>query len=134
MSQAEAGVEVVDLWTQPLHGDTWARGKFVLISEPDRLWLVMGPVSEFAYHANLVDRFCRDHQILCSWVRPRDMVEIHDKGIKMLGGGFVEMNAIKRKVRFSGSSKAYGSCPELELRRVVAHHAKFATQSVQIDV
>ncbi len=128
------GVEVVDLWAEPLHGDTWARGKFVLISEPDRLWLVLGPISAFAYHANLVDRFCRDHQILSSWVRPRDLVEIHDREIKVLGGGFVEINPAKGETRFAGSSKAYGACPELELRRVVAHHPRFTSQTVRIDV
>ena len=47
--------------------------KFMLISEVDTMYLVLGPVSEFGYHADLVECFCSRRGIVSAWVKKPDV-------------------------------------------------------------
>lgn len=93
--------------------------KFVVIDNGTRHWLLFGTMLEFPYHANLVERFCTTHQLTYQWRPARDKVDITDSSYCVKGGGFAEVDPRSKVVRFSGSSKAYGSIPSAGLRQML---------------
>jgi hypothetical protein len=136
---AQMETEVVDLsrliggdGQQPADGES-LHGKFVLIADDLRLWLVFGSLASFPYHAHLVDRFCQEKMVPCGWIRPRDQVEIYDPSFKILGGGQILIDRKKKLIRFAGTSKAYGTYDESQLRQIVAGCGFFEAFSVRMD-
>ena len=83
--------------------------KFVVIETPVALHFVCGPVAEYAYHANLVARYCNRYEIGAIWARKPDLVGILDTSIKVRGGGHIEMDLQAYKMKIHGRSTAY--CP-----------------------
>jgi hypothetical protein len=82
--------------------------KFLQVSDGDDIFLLVGPISEYPYHAGLLERFCRDRSVISEWVQRPDLLEIYDKRYRVLGGGYLEVDVAQRVVRLSGLSKAYG--------------------------
>jgi hypothetical protein len=94
--------------------------KFILLGVAESLILVGGTWEEFPYHANLIDRFCRDREIAVSWVKKPDLVEIHDSSVRTLGGGWLEIDTGKSLLKVSGRSTAYGRYRAEDFRDVIA--------------
>jgi hypothetical protein len=94
------------------------RCKFVVIAQPDRLSLVWGPLSLFAYHANLVDRFCSDRLIASHWVKRPDVVAVVDRCVTVKGGGLIEIAPSSRTATIGGASKAYGYFAVEDIRQL----------------
>ena len=91
------------------HGShTKLHGKFVQILNQNVYYFILGPLSKFPYHANLVDRFCTDRQIASGWVRRPDLVGIYDIQTSVRGGGQIMIDLVDRLIRMSGKSTAYG--------------------------
>lgn len=82
--------------------------KFVVIETPDVFYFVCGPVSEYRYHANLVDGFCHRQDISALWDRKPDLVEILDTDVRVCGGGHIQVNLAAHKMKIYGRSTAYG--------------------------
>jgi hypothetical protein len=112
---------------EPFHG------KFVLVADDRRIWLVYGSLASFPYHAHLVGRFCEDKMLACGWVRPRDHVEIYDPNFRIHGGGQILIDSKKKLVRFAGTSKAYGTYDESRLRQVVEAGGCFDGFAIRMD-
>jgi len=108
-----------DLPKQVESGDANIACKFVVVGNGDRQWLLFGTMHEFPYHANLVERFCTTHQLAYQWRPARDKVDIADGRFRIEGGGFIDVQPRAKVVRFSGSSKAYGSIPTVGLRKML---------------
>lgn len=99
--------------------------KFVLVVQSDELHLVVGPIADFRYHANLLERFCDERQIPSAWVQRPDLLEVVDPETRILGGGHLEINPAKRKMVFHGVSKAYGVFHSREVAEIARQDSFF---------
>ena len=84
------------------------RGKFMLVEMTETIYLVMGVVSVYEYHADLLAKFCQDKALTYTWVSRPANLKIGDESVILHGGGWVEVNPETRTVTFSGRSTAYG--------------------------
>lgn len=107
--------------------------KFVLIQSSDTIYLILGPVSQFRYHASLVDRFCRQNQIASSWVRKPDLVEVLEPGMRVLGGGQLKADSTGCSVKFYGRSNAYGLFDRRLIKKMTRNHPLFSGVTVEVD-
>ena len=111
----------------------WAAWKFVLIRTERRIHLVVGPIGLFRYHANLVDGFCRRHDIPASKARGSHRVEIYDRAVHVLGGGHVSVDSESRRIRFFGRSTAYGPFDVDTVSSILKRGSFFSGYSILID-
>jgi hypothetical protein len=107
--------------------------KFVLVELDETLCLVFGNLSAYAYHANLVDRFCKDRQIAATWVKEPDLLLVLDPRMTVRGGGYLTFSPVDRKATFSGSSKSYGSFRLRDLEPVLSGDSPFATYDIRVE-
>jgi hypothetical protein len=98
--------------------------KFVLLALRDESAFVYGPVSRFAYHAALVDRFCAERGIPASWERQPDLVTVLDKQVQVRGGGWLRFDWSAGRVEIYGSSKAYGTYDDSLLRQILGDNRR----------
>ncbi len=89
-------------------GQTRLNCKFVLIAHSECLHFVVGPVTKYRYHANLVDQFCNEHSIASAWLQKPDVLEILEGGARILGGGYLQIDEARRRMKLYGVSRAYG--------------------------
>ncbi len=108
--------------------------KFMILSKGDHYLLIFGDIMEFPYHANLLDGYCRRAAIPRHWVRQPDQLHIEDPQYQVLGGGYLEMDAMRKKVRISGSSKAYGYYDSDAVRLITLTAPEFAGFSVVTEM
>lgn len=104
--------------------------KFILLAANDSEFLILGDLSEFPYHANLLERFCDLRSIPVAWRRKPDIVEILGRDVRMLGGGWLKMSALSRKIRFYGESKVYGPFAKGELTGILSQTSDFRGWSI----
>ncbi|MCK4607756.1 MAG: hypothetical protein KAU35_10710 [candidate division Zixibacteria bacterium] len=132
-------VDVVDLTcpagSDPSVGDDGDEPvfKFVLISCDAQFNFVLGRVSQFPYHANLVDRFCDRQGIAAGWVRKPDLVEIYDTEYAVRGGGWMKLDRSGNSLEVYGNSSAYGKYDPSDLSLVVRVHPFFAGYTVSVS-
>ena len=108
-------------------------GKFMLITGPEELTLIFGEVKEYAYHANLVYRYCQLREIPCGWEKKPDLLEIYDPQIRLHGGGWFELDETAGHIRFFGSSTAYGRFHPTRMNTVISDHAYFSKLNVEVS-
>lgn len=108
-------------------------GKFMLITGPDELTLIFGEVKEYAYHANLLYRYCQLREIPCGWEKKPDLLEIYDPSIRLHGGGWFEFDERAKGIRLFGSSTAYGRFHPTRLNEVVSGHGYFSKLNVEVS-
>jgi len=111
--------------TVPKGSHTTLHGKFVQVLTQNIYYFIAGPLAEFPYHANLVDRFCTQREIPCGWVRRPDLVEIFDVQTTIRGGGLIMIDLVNRLIRLSGKSTAYGRYNADELSVLIENHDFF---------
>jgi hypothetical protein len=107
--------------------------KFMLISEADSTHLVLGPVSEFAYHASLVDSFCARRGLASAWVKKPDLVEVYAAQVRLLGGGWMKVHSDGGGIDIYGRSTAYGRFKEDAVRDIASTDPFFAGTTVRIE-
>lgn len=134
----QLNVNVVDL-TCPADSDPPPGGdgdepvfKFVLIGGDAQLNLVLGRVSQFPYHANLVDRFCDRQGIAAGWVKKPALVKIYDAEYTVRGGGWMKFDRSGNSLEVYGHSSVYGKYDPSDLNRVVRVHPFFAGYTVSV--
>lgn len=103
------------------------KGKFMLVERAGTVYLVMGSVNAYEYHADLLAKFCTDHQLAYRWISRPANLEIGDSSVKLHGGGWVAVDPEQKRVTFSGRSTAYGGYDKEVLQ-------KFADGGVEVDV
>lgn len=106
--------------------------KFIVISGYAEFNLVLGLVSDYPYHADLVAQFCHGKDIAAGWTRKPDLYEILEKHWKVRGGGWADIDLESRHWKFFGHSSAYGACDSGDLSFVVTEHPFFASYSITI--
>ena len=96
--------------------------KFVLVRWKDCIFLVIGPVAQFPYHANLLEKFCDSNQLPCSWASRPTLLEVYDQALQVRGGGWAEVQPKLKKIIFKGRSTAYGKFVRDDLQAVLEQH------------
>lgn len=94
--------------------------KFVIAGNGDRLILVVGSVSRYKYHANLLEKLCDIEQIACFWTKRPDQLQIVEGEWSVRGGGWLTKDIVKRQIELSGTSRAYGRYDEDELAMLIS--------------
>jgi hypothetical protein len=107
--------------------------KFVLIDTKDARHLVLGPISEFKYHAWLVKRFCEQTGVACLTLKKPDIVAILDKKAIVRGGGRMRYDRTVGTVSFFDSSRAYGSFSARDLSDILNRSELFAGMALRVD-
>ncbi|MDZ4723184.1 MAG: hypothetical protein SGI97_04675 [candidate division Zixibacteria bacterium] len=97
--------------------------KFVLLANRSNLFLLIGPVSDYPYHAHLVNRFCREREIPSGWVAGNSRVEIFDTHHKIRGGGWMKIEQSEKRLEIYGHSTAYGRFSEEDLDSILKSDA-----------
>jgi len=106
--------------------------KMMIIAIAGTAHLVFGPVSEFGYHADLVDRFCSQRDIAAAWVRKPDIVEILQQDVQIRGGGWMKIDRSKSLIEIYGRSTAYGRFDKKLLKLLVDREPFFSNSRVRI--
>lgn len=100
--------------------DEVLRCKFVLIDWAGEIHLVFGPLAQYRYHANLVERFCTRYAIPSGWEHRPDVYALYTKEARLRGGGYLVINGQDRQVEVSGRSTSYGAFDRKRFATVVA--------------
>ncbi|HUV31491.1 MAG TPA: hypothetical protein VMY05_10430 [Acidobacteriota bacterium] len=106
--------------------------KFMLLSVSGLVHLVFGSVKRFAYHADLVDRFCTERGIAAVWMKRPDVMEVFDPEVRLLGGGWMKINRARSEIDIYGRSTAYGRFDDAMIERVTGSDSFFASCRVRI--
>jgi len=84
-------------------------GKFVQIRSERAEYIVLCPKELARYHANIVERFCREKSGIKGRYNPRrDNYVLESPGWEVAGGGIWEVDEERKMFYFSGISLAYG--------------------------
>ena len=83
-------------------------GKFVQIRNDDREYLVFSTADLTPYHADIVERFCREKGLHGTYDGARKRFDISDTAWVIAGGGKFEIDKEQRYIRLYDNSMAYG--------------------------
>jgi hypothetical protein len=84
------------------------QGKFMLVERNGIMHLVMGSINVYGYHADLLAKYCQNHNISHEWISRPAQLAIRDDSVKLHGGGWVGVKPKEGRVAFFGKSTAYG--------------------------
>jgi hypothetical protein len=116
-------------YTSPLASlEFYPRGKFVLLSHGEDLHLILGPVNEFPYHANLVYEYLVGQRRAEATMTDGSHCRVISPGWEILGGGQYRLDDLTHTVHFSEKSTAYGKYPQSKL----AENASQLLSSVEL--
>lgn len=107
--------------------------KFVLLVHASCLYFVVGLLSDYRYHANLLERYCDEQSIPTAWRLKPDLLEVIDPEVRILGGGHLQIDLDRRRMKFHGVSKAYGVFHARDLAELVKTDSFFHRYSLSID-
>ena len=107
--------------------------KFVVIARAAHYVMILGDLSRYPYHANLLDEYGRRFGITRHWVRQPDQLQIDNPEFRVLGGGYVEVGVGGRRIRIYGSSKAYGYFDLEAVQRIAGDPRSFDGAAVSIE-
>ena len=137
MSKSNLDIEIVDLLDDgnPLElksvPDKVLKCKYLMVGSRQRVFFIFGPVSNYRYHANLLNEFCRVRQIPSSWISKPDVVEVYDEEYQVLGGGYLDLNPSQKEIKVYGHSSAYGQPQPGILSQVISSPSFFSNYSIQ---
>ena len=94
-------------------------GKFIQLENDETEYVVLSPKGLSVFHANIVERFCMLHEIRGHYNAQVNLFTIDDSGIDIVGGGFWEIDEMKRLLYMFGTSQAYGSFRVTNLKKKV---------------
>ncbi len=83
-------------------------GKFILIANGSSRWAVFSPAELSKWHANIAERFCRQHNIAGTYNAAQTKYNIHDNEWHIMGGGKWEVDQAQSMMVIFGRSDAYG--------------------------
>jgi len=94
-------------------------GKFVQMRHGETEYLVFSPREISPYHADILERFCRERSIDGAYEDGRKRFSIHDAEWIIQGGGKFEIDETERYIRLYDNSMAYGRFDERGLREKI---------------
>ena len=108
-------------------------GKFVQLRKGDVEYLVFSPSGLTAYHAEIVERFCRDRDIDGVYNAGKKRFDIHDPAWTVAGGGKFEIDRPGKRLRLYDNSMAYGRFDPRGLRERILQVEALKDYSVLIE-
>jgi hypothetical protein len=108
-------------------------GKFVQLRKGDVEYLVFSPSGLTAYHADIVELFCRDRDIDGVYNPVKKRFDIHDPGWTVKGGGKFEIDGQRKRLRLYDNSMAYGRFDSRGLRQKILQTDAFREFEVAIE-
>ncbi len=108
-------------------------GKFVQIRKADVEYLVLSPAGLAAYHADIVERFCRDREIDGVYNASKKRFDIHDPAWSVAGGGKFEIDRALKHIRLYDNSMAYGRFESAGLRERILQTDALKEYEVAIE-
>ncbi len=85
-----------------------ANGKFVQVRHGSTEYLVFASRATASYHADIIERFCRERDIPGVYNPSRKSFVIHDPAWVVVGGGKFEIDPEARRILLYDNSMAYG--------------------------
>lgn len=110
-----------------------AAGKFVLLQRLQEVILLIGQLSSYPYHADLVQAFAERHAIPFQRASVREKTVLTSNNHELFGGGWIDLDYAKRTARFHGHSTAYGDYSREILQALVLALPELAEWNVNID-
>jgi hypothetical protein len=83
-------------------------GKFVQLRHKDTEYLVFSPRELASYHADIVERFCREKEIPGVYDASGKRFVINDPAWVIVGGGKFEIDKTEKYILMYNNSMAYG--------------------------
>ncbi len=83
-------------------------GKFVQIRHRTTEYLVLAPREVASFHADIVERFCREKGLHGSRNSEGNRYDIFEPAWVIVGGGKFDLDREKKHIRFYDNSMAYG--------------------------
>jgi hypothetical protein len=108
-------------------------GKLVQIRNENMLYLVLSPKELTKYHANIVERFCRDKGIEGHYDAKRERFFILDQAWIIVGGGKFERDGNKNTIKLFDNSMAYGKFKAEGLKEALAYLPEFSGYTITIE-
>lgn len=106
--------------------------KFIVIKNHTDINLVFGMLSRFAYHANLLNKFCDENQIPSGWNRKPDLYLILDRQYK-ISGGYLEIDNQNKLIKVFGYSTAYGKYITEEVSVILKEKSGFEDFEIIVE-
>lgn len=108
-------------------------GKFVQLETGSGDVLLIGLLSRFPYHADLVAAFGDANGLHYRRPSLQEKTSFLDPAILIHGGGWVDADPVGKRLRFYGHSTAYGSFDKKKLEFGLEQLGIGATWSILID-
>jgi hypothetical protein len=108
-------------------------GKFVQVRHGDAEYLILSPKEFSPYHADILERFCRERSIDGAYQEGKKRFDIHDAEWVIQGGGKFEIDDKKKFIRFYDNSMAYGRFEARGLRKKVHRSDMLKDYEVRIE-
>lgn len=107
-------------------------GKFVQLRHNDAEFLVFSPRGLTSYHADIVERFCKEKGIPGVYDAPAKRFVVHDPTWIIVGGGKFEIDEVAKYILLYDNSMAYGRFDSDGLRDRIHKIKKFRDYEVRI--
>jgi hypothetical protein len=108
-------------------------GKFVQLRRDGVEYLVFSSPGLTPYHADIVERFCRDRDIDGVYNATKKRFDIQDPAWSVAGGGKFEIDRVGRRIRLYDNSMAYGRFDSKGLREKVIQVETLKDYAVLIE-
>lgn len=112
-------------------------GKFVVMRDEakEARYLVLSPVEQSVYHAQIVDQFCRLERFSVDgiYLKKNQYFVIKDVDWSVEGGGRWKYNETHKELRLYDSSQAYGACALKDLKKCLAKVSATAGWRIVIE-
>lgn len=94
------------------------QGKFIQVRRhsTDTEYLVMSVRELSTYHANIAERFFKEHGVAFRYNRKRDFLEVESHDWDIAGGGMWELDDNEKTLKLFSQSQAYGAFEPMGLK------------------
>ncbi len=108
-------------------------GKFVLLRNGNTEYLILAPKDLSGYHADIVDRFCKQYDIAGVYDRGAKHFEIFDRNWNVAGGGMWRIDDKNKELNLYGASQAYGRFDEKGLLENILNVGALSGYNIKIS-
>ena len=108
-------------------------GKFVQLSHGETEYLVLAPPESASYHADIVEKFCKEREIPGVYNPAGKRFLIHDPSWAIKGGGKFVIDDVEKAILLYDNSMAYGRFDQGGLQEKISEIKKWRDYKVRIE-
>ncbi len=112
---------------------TIRNGKFVQVNKDRSDYLILSPKELSKYHANIVERFCKQNNIDGYYNKEYHIFEIVDPVCEVIGGGKWKIDDQDKRIHLFDDSQAYGKFNTIGLKDKILSDKQFNGYQIRID-